>query len=101
MLAAAACVAVAAMPLPAMLQTTTECTAPVVPLCLDWDTTYSEERELDSCRNEIEEFRRESEDYEACLGQLVKQVRRMRERVPDYLECRRRGDPNCPEEPPR
>jgi hypothetical protein len=71
------------------------CSEPIVPICIELDTSYGEPAERKRCKQDIAEYLKDSKQYKSCLYSALESERAMRKKVPAYFRCRVEGGNNC------
>lgn len=66
----------------------TLCSAPIAPFCIDAAMTYEDPGTTERCRQDLETFAAQVEDYAACLEQQVEELRAEQKVIEDRFTCR-------------
>ena len=80
---------------PARAQTL--CSAPIAPFCVDLASTYDDPGTIDRCRQDVEAFIVQLDDYAACLDRQVEELRGEQKTLEESFNCRAEGGQDCPQ----
>ncbi len=92
--AAAALFLVSGAPTGAGAQTL--CSAPIAPFCVQSDSTFSDEGTTERCRQDVEAFASQVDDYAACLEEKIAELRQEQDAMRQSFDCRAEGGQDCP-----
>ncbi len=71
------------------------CSEPTEPYCLDGSGYFDDRWAFDSCRNDVEQFVREAEDYVDCLEDEQSEVIDQANKAIERFNCRAEGGSYC------
>ncbi len=75
------------------------CTEPSKPSCVDYDWTFEDQFQFNSCRNEIEQYAEEIDDFADCLvrrsRQLVEEQNQELSETIEKFNCKAEGNLYC------
>jgi len=79
------------------VQAQTLCSAPIAPFCVEVASTYDDAGTSERCRQDLESFVAEVDDYAACLDQQITELRSEQQALEALYTCCTEGDLECPQ----
>lgn len=87
-------VAVLLLAAPARAQTL--CSAPIAPFCIEAQSTYDDPGATDRCRQDLDAYKAQVDNYAACLAQKIAELRDEQAALEAGFTCRAEGGEGCP-----
>lgn len=73
----------------------TLCSAPIAPFCIQASSTYDDAGATERCRQDLDTFAAQVDEYAACLEQQVEELRDEQQILEDDFACRADGGADC------